>query len=135
MGFGIVPGLLAHYLPSLHFFVTKHVAGVHALNKVLHLGGIGGWHIDLATELLLLVQLMGKLGDVGREVPDNTEVIHCLFLLERGYDAPFLAQVREDGFDGLGVVTHVIVLEFFNVGCVDNFTNNAVYDDGVDRFL
>ena len=103
VGFGIVPGLLTHYLPSLHFFVIKHVTGVHALDKVLHLGGIRGWHVDLVTELLLLVQLTGELGDVGREVPDDTEVIRCLFLLEHGDDAPFRAQVQEDGFDCLGL--------------------------------
>ena len=94
VGFGIVPGLVAHYLASLHFFVIEHVAGVHALDKVLHFRGIGGWHVDLAMELLLLVQLTGKLGDVGREVPDDTEVFGCLSLLERGDDAPFRAHVR-----------------------------------------
>ena len=43
--------------------------------------------------------------------------------------------MREDGRDGLGVVAHVVVFQFFYVGCVDDFANDAIDDDGIDGFL
>ena len=43
--------------------------------------------------------------------------------------------MREDGLDGLGVVAHVVVFQFFYVGCIDDFANDVIDDDGIDGFL
>jgi hypothetical protein len=65
MGLGTVPSLINHDFPSLHLLVIEHFTCIHALDKILHLGGIRGRHINLVTQLLLFVQHMGKLGDIG----------------------------------------------------------------------
>ena len=81
MGLGAVPSLITRDLPSLCLLVVKHFTCIHALDEILHLGGIGNGHINLATQLLLFVQLVDELGDTGREVPNDVESFGGLFFL------------------------------------------------------
>ena len=59
---------------------------------------------------------MGVGGDVGSEIPFNTEGSEFLFSFEGGDEAPFVAEVFENFPDGLISVANLIVLQLLDVG-------------------
>lgn len=136
MSFGRVPFVIGQLeLPGLHFLVIEYVRGVHAFDIVLDLGGIGSRYTNVVLDFLLLVKLASKFRDVGGEVPLDMECSSSLFLLEHGNDAPFGMKMSKDGLDGLGTVANVIVIEFFDVHCVDSFVDNFVKNYGINALL
>ena len=85
--------------------------------------------------VLLSIELASVGGDVGNELPFNTEIRECCFSFEGGDDAPFVAEVFEDSLDGLISVADVVVLQPFDVGWVDDVLCQAVDGDSVDGLL
>jgi hypothetical protein len=60
---------------------------------MLDLRGLRGWDTDVPTELLLLVELTGKLRDVACEVPLDMKGLGGLLFLEGRDDAPLGAEM------------------------------------------
>ena len=94
-----------------------------------------GWHADVPAKFLLFVELARVFCDVRRAVPFDLELFGGLLLFQRRDGAPCCFEVREDGFDRLVRVADVVLLQFFDVWCIDDFGDDAVDDDAVDRFL
>ena len=69
---------------------------------------------------MLSTELAGVGGDVGNEIPFNTEIRECLFSFEGVDDAPFVAEAFEDSLDGLIGVANVVVLQLLDVGWVND---------------
>ena len=84
---------------------------------------------------LLSIKLVGIGDDVGNKIPFDTESCECLFLLEGGDDAPFVAEVFEDSLDSLIGVANVVVLQLLDVGWVDDVLCQAVDGDSVNGLL
>ena len=83
MGFCGIPSFVNRQLDfaRLHLLVVEHFGGIHALDVMLDLRGIRGRDTDVPTELLLLLELTGKLRDVAREVPLNMKGLGGLLFL------------------------------------------------------
>ena len=137
MFFGSIPGFAFDGLdfPCLHRLVIKHVGSVHAFDVVLDFCCIGGRNPDVHAQFLLLVEVPCELGDVGRDVPLDVECSSGLLALHHCDDAPLAMEVHDERFYHLCTVANEIVIEFFDVWCVDAFTNNLVHNDRVDGFL
>ena len=101
----------------------------------LHLVLVAAGDIDGCAYFLLSIELAGVGGDVGSEIPFNTEGSECLFLFMGGDDAPFVVEVFESCLDGLIGLSDVIVLQFVDVGWVDDVLHQAVDGESVDGLL
>ena len=121
--------------PSPHLSIVKHLTGVHVFDVGLYLVLVAGRDIDGCAYFFLSIKLAGVGGNVGNEIPFNTESRECLFSFEGGDDAPFVAEVFEDSLDGLIGVTNVVVIQLIDIGWVDDVLCQAVDGDSADDLL
>ena len=96
--------------PSSHLSIVKNFIGVHVFDVGLHLVLVAGGYIDGCAYFFLSIELAGVGGDVGNEIPFNTEIRKCLFSFEGGDDAPFVAEVFGDSLYIFIGVADVVVL-------------------------
>ena len=90
---------------------------------------------SLVVHFFLLIELVGVGGDVGNEIPFNTESRECLFSFEGGDDAPFVAEVFEYSLDGLIGVADIVVLQLLDVDWVNDVLCQSVDSDSVYDLL
>ena len=121
--------------PSPHLSIVKHFTGVHVFKVILYLVLVAGGDIDGCAYFLLSIELVGKGGEVGNEIPFNTEIRECLFLFECGDDAQFVAEVFEDSLDGLIGLANLVILKLLDVGWADDVLCQVVDGDSVDSLM
>ena len=121
--------------PSPHLLIVKNFAGVYVLDVGLHLVLVARGDINGFAYFLLSIELAGVGGDIGSEIPFDTEGCKCLFRFEGGNDAPLFAEVFENCFDGFIGVADVIVIQLLNVGWFDDVLHQAVDYDSINGLL